>query len=96
MPDLNIAPDVGGGKGETSLREGFVAYGNTRVVECPRCHQTCGWCGDYRWHHGQMKLPGTRRRCTLKEVEPEGDNCPLCHGTRKVQRIIAYKVENPS
>lgn len=26
MPDPNIAPDVGGGKGETSLPEGFIPH----------------------------------------------------------------------
>ena len=31
-----------------------------------------------------LKLPGSRRRCTITGLEPEGDNCPLCHGSMKV------------
>lgn len=61
-----------------------------RAIDCPRCHQTCGWCGDYRHMHGQIKLPGSRKYCTLTEVMPEGDNCPLCHGTKRVVATTTY------
>ena len=61
-----------------------------REVDCPRCHQTCGWCGDYRWMHGQLTMPGTRRYCKLTEVVPEGADCPLCAGTRRVTATVSY------
>lgn len=61
------------------------------VVVCPRCHATCGWCGDFRWMHGLYSLPGSGRRyCTLTEVSPEGDGCPVCKGARHVLQMISY------
>lgn len=63
---------------------------STREVDCPRCHEQCGWCSDYRWHHGTMNLPGTRRKCTVPGYEPEGDNCELCHGTRRAMMTVTY------
>ena len=65
--------------------------GKQREVDCPRCHEQCGWCADYRWHHGEMTLPGSRRKCTLKGIEPEGGNCPLCHGSRRVIATTTYE-----
>ena len=61
------------------------------IQPCPRCHENCGWCGDYRWHHGEMTLPGTRKKCTLTEVTPEGGNCPVCHGSRQVIATTTYE-----
>ena len=62
----------------------------TRIVDCPRCFQQCGWCSDYRHMHGTLRLPGQRRRCTIPGMEPEGDNCPLCKGAMKVRRTVSY------
>lgn len=64
-----------------------------RDMDCLRCHQQCGWCADYRWHHGKMRLPGSRKFCTLTEVVPEGDDCPICHGTRRVRATITTSYE---
>lgn len=63
----------------------------TRKIDCPRCHEQCGWCSDYRWHHGTMKLPGTRQYCNIAAMKPEGDACPLCGGTRKVIATTTYE-----
>ena len=60
------------------------------VVDCPRCHEQCGWCSDYRLIHGKLKLPGTRKKCTIPAMHPD-DDCPLCHGSLKVQRTIFYR-----
>lgn len=65
-----------------------------REVGCPRCHQQCGWCSDFRWMHGQLKLPGSKRRCSLP-LEPEGDHCPVCAGTRRVQATTTYAPLTP-
>ena len=62
-----------------------------REIDCPRCFEQCGWCSDYRHHHGTMKLPGTRKRCTIPAMQPEGDNCPLCHGSTKVIATTTYE-----
>jgi hypothetical protein len=63
-----------------------------RAVEiaCPRCHQTCGWCGDYRHMHGQLKMPGIKFRCDLPP-KPEGSDCPLCHGDLRVRAVTYYE-----
>ena len=60
-----------------------------REVDCPRCHQLCGWCSDYRHMHGTLNLPGTRRRCTMPNMAPEGD-CPLCAGSKRVVSKTQY------
>jgi hypothetical protein len=62
----------------------------TREVDCPRCHEICGWCSDYRWMHGKLKLPGSSRRCAVAGIEPEGDACPLCHGARKMLATTVF------
>jgi hypothetical protein len=60
-----------------------------RIVDCPRCHQQCGWCSDPRWMHGQLKLPGSKKRCTI-DLAPEGENCPLCFGEHRVVARTDY------
>lgn len=62
-----------------------------READCPRCHQTCGWCGDYRHMHGKLKLPGSRKYCSVSGMEPEGDHCPLCHGSKRVVATTTYR-----
>ncbi len=64
-----------------------------RVVRCPRCHEECGWCGDYRHMHGMLAMPGDpkRRRCIIASMAPEGDDCPVCRGTRIVTATTTYQ-----
>lgn len=62
----------------------------TREVPCPRCHEPCGWCSDYRHMHGQLRLPGSKRRCGVSGYEPEGDGCPVCHGSMRVLQTVTY------
>lgn len=62
----------------------------TQTVPCPRCHEACGWCGDYRFMHRQLRLPGTKRRCGVPGLEPEGEGCPLCTGTLRVIATTTY------
>ena len=63
---------------------------DTREVYCPRCYQQCGWCSDYRHMHGTLKLPGSRRKCKVPDMDPEGDNCPVCRGAMRVMRTTTY------
>jgi hypothetical protein len=67
-----------------------VSIPNALEVDCPRCHQTCGWCGDYRHMHGLLSLPGTKRKCGLP-LSPEGDACPICHGDKRVRAVTQYE-----
>ena len=61
-----------------------------RLVQCPRCHETCGWCSDPRWMHAVLPFPGTRQRCRVRGLEPEGANCPVCGGDRTVVATTTY------
>ena len=63
-----------------------------RDVECPRCHQACGWCSDFRFMHGKIKLPGSRTYCGVRGLEPEGNDCPMCHGSRRVTATTTYAI----
>lgn len=40
--------------------------------------------------HGQLKLPGCKRRCGVPGFEPEGDACPVCHGAMNVNMTVTY------
>jgi len=71
--------------------EGAGSWNTSRRVYCPRCLEQCGWCSDHRWMHGTLNLPGTRRKCKVPGYEPEGDNCPLCHGSKIVWQHITYE-----
>jgi len=64
----------------------------TQTADCPRCHAQCGWCSDYRWMHRTISLhPGTKQRCGVGDFEPEGSECPMCRGSRKVRMTIIYE-----
>lgn len=66
------------------------AIRNVRQIPCPRCHQQCGWCGDYRHIHGLLLMAGTMRsRCTMP-FDPEGDDCSVCRGAMKVLARTEY------
>lgn len=63
-----------------------------RIVGCPRCHEQCGWCSDYRWMHAKVGLPGTSgAKCRVKGFEPEGDACPICSGSKRVRATTTYE-----
>lgn len=66
------------------------AYDIHREVPCPRCHETCGWCSDYRFMHGRLKLPGTHRKCTVPGIEPDAI-CPVCEGKKRVWMTVQYE-----
>lgn len=64
-----------------------------REVDCPRCMETCGWCGDYRWMHGQVALPGGtghRRYCTIDNMAPDAA-CAVCGGSKRVMATTTYR-----
>ena len=61
-----------------------------REIDCPRCHEQCGWCSDYRHMHGTLKLPGSKRKCAVPNFAPEGDGCPLCGGAKRVIATTTY------
>lgn len=71
------------------------SYNVSRIAPCPRCHETCGWCSDYRFMHGKVRLPGSRRKCTVPGYEPEGDRCPICGGAKQVTMIVTYERITP-
>lgn len=67
-------------------------------VDCPRCHETCGWCGDYRWMHGQLAMPngsGRKQYCRIPEMAPD-DQCPTCGGSKRVFRTVSYVPAAPT
>ena len=67
-------------------------FDSTLLVDCPRCHEQCGWCSDYRHMHGILRLPsGGRQRCEIKGMEAEGADCPMCGGTMKVVRHTSFE-----
>jgi hypothetical protein len=66
-------------------------YDSRASVQCPRCYEQCGWCSDPRFMHGQLKLSGSRKKCTVAGYEPEGDGCPMCGGSKTVVRTITYE-----
>jgi len=61
-----------------------------REVDCPRCHETCGWCGDYRHYHGTIKLPGSNQYCAIRAMHPD-PCCTLCAGTMRVVASTQYR-----
>jgi hypothetical protein len=70
--------------------KGLVHSSQGRVVPCPRCHEACGWCSDYRFMHGQMNLPGIRRKCTIEAMRPD-PVCAMCGGDRRVVATVRYE-----
>lgn len=61
-----------------------------REIACPRCHEECGWCGDYRHMHGLLHLPGyPKHRCDIPAMAPDAV-CPMCHGSKRVIAETRY------
>lgn len=75
---------------DTDDNDRVEAVAKRREVNCPRCHEQCGWCSDYRHMHGLLTLPGgTRRRCEIAAMAPDVD-CQVCGGVMKVLETITY------
>jgi hypothetical protein len=75
---MGVAGVHRGGRGE--IWEGGVS---NKPEDCPRCHEACGWCGDYRHMHGKVRLPGSRQYCTIAKMHPD-PVCEICGGSRLV------------
>lgn len=72
----------------------------SKIVDCPECHEYCGWCSWYRKNareagcglsvpNGLSKL--TKRRCEWGE-SAKGKPCGTCDGSGKVRAEIIYRV----
>jgi hypothetical protein len=72
----------------------------TRVVDCPECHQLCGWCSWYRKNAREVGcglrvnagsgLPRTKTRCSWGE-EAKGVACSTCDGSGKAEATTSYR-----
>ena len=68
-----------------------------RIVDCPECHQTCGWCAWYAKNAreagcGCPPSPVQRRRVSCQWGEAlKGTTCSLCAGTEKVRFVGHYE-----
>jgi hypothetical protein len=70
-----------------------------RTVNCPECHELCGWCAWYRKNARDagcgLGVPSghgyrTRRRCEWGE-QAKGVPCGTCNGSGIVQATITYE-----
>lgn len=68
----------------------------TRIVDCPECHEVCGWCAWYRKNArevgcgaGVSPMPRTHRRCEWGE-SAKGQPCKTCDGSGRVRATITY------
>jgi hypothetical protein len=41
--------------------------------------------------HGTLKLPGSSRKCSVPGMEPEGADCPVCRGARRVMMTRTFE-----
>ncbi len=71
----------------------------TRIVQCPECHELCGWCSWYRKNArecgcgcppGPGKRNKPRHRCDWGE-QAKGVPCSMCDGSGRVQATITYQ-----
>jgi hypothetical protein len=61
-----------------------------RVVDCPACHEICGWCSWYAKNARQCGCgSASKRRCEWGE-SLKGTVCPMCLGTEKVRLVGRY------
>lgn len=61
-----------------------------REIDCPRCHEQCGWCSDFRHMHGKLRLPGSNRRCDIAHMHPDKAGCEVCGDTKRVIATTTY------
>ncbi len=67
----------------------------SRVVDCPECHETCGWCSWYRKNAREAGcgciLPSGRHanRCAWGEAA-KGVPCTTCDGSGRVTATTTY------
>lgn len=82
----------------TRISKASIAYNRSQETSCPRCMEQCGWCSDPRWMHGTLKLPGSKRKCGVPGYEPEGADCPVCHGRQRVMMTRTFQAlpEDPA
>lgn len=69
----------------------------TRIVPCPECHASCGWCAWYAKNAREAGCgcpPSPRRgrrvKCDWAE-RLKGAVCPTCGGTERVQARTTYE-----
>lgn len=60
-------------------------------VECPECHETCGWCSWYRKNaRGAGCGSGSRNKCAWGE-NARGVPCKTCDGSGRVMATTTYE-----
>lgn len=71
----------------------------TVVVDCPECHETCGWCSWYRKNAREVGCGlrvnsgmGTKRGANLCRwgEDAKGKPCTTCGGKEKVIASTRY------
>jgi hypothetical protein len=75
-----------------------------RIVDCPTCHELCGWCSWYaknaRGAGCGLGVPSghgyrTRHRCEWGE-QLKGTKCETCGGAEKVRLVGTFEpLESP-
>lgn len=63
----------------------------TRLVDCPECHEACGWCAWYRKNArvAGCGAPHGKRRCAKGEAA-KGVPCSMCDGSGRVLATTTY------
>lgn len=76
----------------------------TRIVDCPECHELCGWCSWYRKNAREigcgLRVPSgiskrSHRRCDWGE-QAKGVPCGTCDGSGMVEAATTYRKLEPS
>lgn len=66
-----------------------------RIVDCPDCHRSCGWCAWYAKNAREagcgLSVPSgmgrpSKRRCEWGE-SLKGTTCATCRGTERVRLV---------
>jgi hypothetical protein len=70
-----------------------------RLIDCPECHERCGWCSWYRKNARDvgcgLRVPSgsggrSHRRCEWGEAA-KGVACTTCDGSGRVIATISYR-----
>ena len=63
----------------------------TRVIDCPECHETCGWCSWYRKNAREIGCGSSRRKSKCEWGErAKGQPCRTCDGSGRVLATTTY------